>query len=278
MLTKARIYSFACSSKHELNIWLRKIRFSAKLQTLESPKMANIPSFTRFGSKINIFGKTIGRALGVTAEHVVSCNVLRTDDVMVERLIVPENQEVNSLSLSINERSWRDLNMIPSKEGKRRASMPAAQISHSLMINSMQSRSERYSKKAKRRASVPVLTGNTVDDKLTMDDLSIDFEDNPLKLQMNEKKSKRYAKDTESILHAFTHVQNENLINFDLLSSLPLNNNSLLNMNITPDSSSMIYHNNEQPFSLAVISNDLSAKDIKDQLTNDSDSGMSDLA
>ena len=78
LVTSTRIYTFACKSSHDVNVWLKKIRkvvdVSANANTAKLTKRSSI---IRFGSTLNKWGTSFGRLIRVTPEHVTTTEVIK---------------------------------------------------------------------------------------------------------------------------------------------------------------------------------------------------------
>merc|ERR1719295_1373935 len=127
LVTMQRIYTFACESRHDLNVWLKKIRRDVEVSPHDAQigKMGKRSSIVKIQSAVGKFTTGLGRLIGVTPEHVTTTEVLKTENVQIQRgpmLLNRANQlkaleEWNSLTI-------HDLD-IPGITRNRRRSVPA---------------------------------------------------------------------------------------------------------------------------------------------------------
>eukprot|EP01084_Bolivina_argentea_P021590 40115_1 len=84
LVTVSRIYTFACKSKLDINIWLKKIRclnvvevvsMDNTKKNMNADKLSRRSSIVKFGSSLNKLSTSFGRLIGVTSEHVTATEV-----------------------------------------------------------------------------------------------------------------------------------------------------------------------------------------------------------
>ena len=126
LVTMQRIYTFACESRHDLNIWLKKIRRDVEVHPHDGAslsKMGKRSSIVKIGTEVRKFTTGLGRLIGVTQEHVTTTEVLKTENVQIHTWDHGHGNGLKPLD------EWKSLNIqsmnIPGMHRNRRRSMPA---------------------------------------------------------------------------------------------------------------------------------------------------------
>jgi len=136
LVTSSRIYTFACKSRHDVNVWLKKIRKIVDVSANQNTaKLTKRSSMIRFGSTLNKLGTSFGRLIGVTQEHVTTTEVLKTDTVQIHKTgkspRTPNNMHSNNNLTPLAQNGWNEINIqgmnLTGISADRRASLPILQ-------------------------------------------------------------------------------------------------------------------------------------------------------